>query len=155
MLEHATAAAPPASATSNRPTLLLLGLGAFAVGTDAYVVAGLPPDLAQGLGVSQPAAGQAVTVFSFSYALMAPVLAAGIAVAGWGAGTWMQTAPQQYRLLASAPDAGRVVISLNASAVYFGIGLGGLPVGTLPLVGAAVAATALGVVLVSRDPGRR
>jgi MFS transporter, DHA1 family, inner membrane transport protein len=89
------------------------------------------------------------------------LLAAAIAVVVWGAGTWMQTAPQQYRLIALAPQASRVVISLNASAIYVGIGLGGLigglvlsglPAGFLPLAGAAVAAAALGVLLLSSDP---
>jgi DHA1 family inner membrane transport protein len=91
-------------------------------------------------------------------------LAAAVAVAAWGAGTWMQTPPQQYRLLALAPDAARVVISLNASAIYVGIGLGGLvgglllsglPAGVLPLVGAAGAAAALLVLRRSTDPARR
>jgi predicted MFS family arabinose efflux permease len=54
---------------------LVLGLGAFAVGTDAYVVAGFLPAMARSLGVSVGTAGQAATVFAISYAVLSPVLA--------------------------------------------------------------------------------
>jgi hypothetical protein len=40
---------------------LVLGLGAFAVGTDALVVAGFLPDTAASLHVSTATAGQSVT----------------------------------------------------------------------------------------------
>ncbi|WP_380282065.1 MFS transporter [Kitasatospora purpeofusca] len=52
-----------------------LALGTFAVGTDAFVVAGFLPELAADLGVSTATAGQAVTVFAAAYALLSPVLA--------------------------------------------------------------------------------
>jgi MFS transporter, DHA1 family, inner membrane transport protein len=87
-------------------------------------------------------------------------VAAGIAVAVWGAGTWMQAPLQQYRLMALAPQASRVVISLNASAIYVGIGLGGLVLSglsaaALPLVGAAAATAALLALSWSSKPVRR
>jgi DHA1 family inner membrane transport protein len=44
--------------------------------------------------------------------------------AGWGAASWMQTPPQQHRLLAAAPEHGLLVIGTNASALYAGIALG-------------------------------
>ncbi|MEV4397858.1 MFS transporter [Nonomuraea sp. NPDC049607] len=56
------------------PTLVL-ALGTFAVGTDAFVVAGFLPDLAASLGVTEGAAGQSVTVFAAAYAVLSPVLA--------------------------------------------------------------------------------
>jgi DHA1 family inner membrane transport protein len=144
--------------------LLLYGLGAIA------------GNLLAGLGVdrfgARPMLGAAFAlqvlalagVWAVGMVDRGDVLAVAVAVAGWGAGTWMQTPPQQYRLIAFAPQASRVVISLNASAIYVGIGLGGLvgglvlsslPAGALPLVGAAVAAAALGVLLLSSDPPRR
>ncbi|MER6361748.1 MFS transporter [Kitasatospora sp. NPDC001527] len=52
-----------------------LALGTFAVGTDAFVVAGFLPELAADLGVPTATAGQAVTVFAAAYALLSPVLA--------------------------------------------------------------------------------
>ncbi|WP_433172962.1 MFS transporter [Actinoallomurus sp. CA-150999] len=56
------------------PTLVL-ALGTFAVGTDAFIVAGFLPSMARTLHVSTGAAGQSVTVFAVAYAVLAPVLA--------------------------------------------------------------------------------
>ncbi|MFD4460458.1 MFS transporter [Nocardia sp. NPDC058480] len=54
---------------------LILALGTFAVGTDAFILAGFLPDMAAELSVSTGAAGAAVTVFAAAYALLSPVLA--------------------------------------------------------------------------------
>ncbi|MFE0156716.1 MFS transporter [Nonomuraea sp. NPDC059007] len=54
--------------------LLPLALATFAVGTDAFVMAGLLPSIAADLEVSVPAAGQLVTVFALTLALAAPIL---------------------------------------------------------------------------------
>lgn len=53
----------------------LLALGTFAVGTDAFVVAGFLPAMSSGLDVSIAAAGQSVTVFAAAYAALSPLLA--------------------------------------------------------------------------------
>jgi predicted MFS family arabinose efflux permease len=42
----------------------------------------------------------------------------------YGLGTWAVTPPQQQRLLAHG--GGRVLLSLNASALYAGVALGGI-----------------------------
>jgi predicted MFS family arabinose efflux permease len=42
----------------------------------------------------------------------------------WGIAAWMFIAPQQHRLLAMAPESPSVILSLNASAIYLGIGSG-------------------------------
>jgi predicted MFS family arabinose efflux permease len=55
--------------------LVWLAVGAFAIGTEGYVVAGLLPDLAADLHVSVALAGQLITVFALAYALGSPVLA--------------------------------------------------------------------------------
>lgn len=55
--------------------LLVLALGTFAIGTDAYVVAGILPAVARSLDVSVAAAGQFVTVYSFTYAVLTPIIA--------------------------------------------------------------------------------
>jgi MFS transporter, DHA1 family, inner membrane transport protein len=55
--------------------LLWLTLGAFSIGTEGFMIAGLLPSLARDLNVGLPAAGHLVTVFSFAYALGAPVIA--------------------------------------------------------------------------------
>ncbi len=53
-----------------------LGIGAFAIGTDLFVVAGVLPGLAADLAVTVGAAGLTVTVFALAYATGAPVLSA-------------------------------------------------------------------------------
>lgn len=54
----------------------LLAVGAFALGLDAYVTAGLLPEVAGDLGTSIAATGQMVTAFTLAYALASPLLAA-------------------------------------------------------------------------------
>src|SRR5262249_26839400 len=56
--------------------LLTLALGMFAMGTDNFVVAGILPGVAGSLHTSVSVAGQMVTLYALSYALMAPVMAA-------------------------------------------------------------------------------
>ncbi|MFJ5231043.1 MFS transporter [Kitasatospora sp. NPDC088391] len=80
--------------------------------------------------------GVMAAVFVLLAALAAPAVRAGAApfgaaavlpalpVLGWGASSWCQTPPQQHRLLALAPEQGALLVSLNASAIYLGIGAG-------------------------------
>ncbi|HEU5158129.1 MAG TPA: MFS transporter [Streptosporangiaceae bacterium] len=68
----------------------VLGFGAFAVGTDAFVIAGLLADISDSLSVSVAAAGQLVSVFSIAYAVFSPVLAA--LTGGWSRRTVLITA---------------------------------------------------------------
>ncbi len=58
-----------------RSQLLILALGTFALGTDVFVIAGVLPDVAQGIRVSLSSAGFLVTVFALTYAIGSPVLA--------------------------------------------------------------------------------
>lgn len=55
--------------------LLVLALGAFAIGTDSYVVAGILPRVAASFATSVAAAAQFVSVYSLSYGLLSPVIA--------------------------------------------------------------------------------
>jgi predicted MFS family arabinose efflux permease len=64
---------PKGSGPLVRP-LLPLALATFAVGTDAFVMAGLLPAIAADLDVGMPAAGQLVTVFALTLAVAAPIL---------------------------------------------------------------------------------
>ncbi|MBB5574690.1 MFS transporter [Rhizobium paranaense] len=59
--------------------LLVLACGMFAIGTDSFVVSGLLRQVSVSLGVSIALAGQMVTVFALSYALLSPVVAAAAA----------------------------------------------------------------------------
>lgn len=56
--------------------VMLLALGNFAVGTDAFVVAGVLPTIAKETGVTVSPAGQLVTLFSVTYGVSAPLLMA-------------------------------------------------------------------------------
>ncbi|MEV3873899.1 MFS transporter [Streptomyces sp. LE64] len=64
--------APPQGGLSST---LVLALGTFAVGTDAFVVAGFLPEMAADLEVSKATAGQSITVFAAAYAVLSPILA--------------------------------------------------------------------------------
>ena len=91
--------------------LLVLALGMFALGTDSYVVAGVLPEISRAFGVSVGAAGQMTTVYSVTFALLAPVIAAIAA-----------SVPRKNMLLAGAAI---FVISNLATAVAptFGVAL--------------------------------
>ncbi|MBO1418308.1 MFS transporter [Streptomyces sp. FH025] len=58
-----------------RARTAILTLGAFAVGTDGYVIVGLLPQIDRTLHVSSAASGQLVSVFALVVAFLAPVLA--------------------------------------------------------------------------------
>jgi predicted MFS family arabinose efflux permease len=58
-----------------RRPVLLLALGTFALGTDAFVISGVLPAVGADLGTSLATTGLLITVFSAVYAVAAPVLA--------------------------------------------------------------------------------
>jgi len=55
--------------------VFLLTIGMFALGFDAYVIAGLLPNMGATFKISASQTGQAVSVFTFCYALAAPIFA--------------------------------------------------------------------------------
>ncbi|CAM3997225.1 MFS transporter [Nocardiopsis rhodophaea] len=59
--------------------LLALLAAAFVLYTDDYVIAGVLPEIAHDLGVTEAQAGQLVTIFSLTVAVVAPI--AGVALA--------------------------------------------------------------------------
>jgi predicted MFS family arabinose efflux permease len=59
--------------------LHILAAGMFAIGTDSFVVAGILPQVAASLGVPIALAGQMVTLYALSYALLSPTVAALLA----------------------------------------------------------------------------
>jgi len=54
--------------------LYWMALGAFAIGTESFMIAAVLPDIAADLSVSEQAAGQLVSVFALTYAASSPVL---------------------------------------------------------------------------------
>jgi MFS transporter, DHA1 family, inner membrane transport protein len=59
--------------------LLVLACGMFAIGTDSFVVAGVLDQISMSYGVSVALAGQMVTLYALSFALLSPVIAAAAA----------------------------------------------------------------------------
>ncbi len=49
---------------------------------------------------------------------------AALALIVWGVAGWSLTPTQQHRLVAFAPDAAGIILSLNSSAIYLGFSLG-------------------------------
>jgi DHA1 family inner membrane transport protein len=121
--------------------LLMLALGMFAIGTDNFVVAGILPSVAESLNTSVSLAGQMVTVYALSYAVLSPVMAAL-------AGAW----PRKLLLVSALGifTVGNVITALatDLNTVLASRALAGL--------GAAMfAPTALGVASLLGDPARR
>lgn len=59
-------------------SVYLLSLGNFVLGFDAFVVAGLLPQISETFAVSVPSAGLSVAIFTISYALSAPIFATAL-----------------------------------------------------------------------------
>lgn len=121
--------------------LLILALGMFAMGTDNFVVAGILPDVAESLNTTVSLAGQMVTVYALSYAVMAPVMAA--VAGGWPRKLLLVLALGIF-VLGNAITA----LATDLNIVLFSRALAGL--------GAAMfSPTALGVAALLVDPARR
>jgi predicted MFS family arabinose efflux permease len=59
-----------------------------------------------------------------SLASIALPILVGVLALTWGASSWCQTPPQQHRLIAVASNEAPLVIALNSSGIYIGIGVG-------------------------------
>ncbi|WP_315838379.1 MFS transporter [Bradyrhizobium prioriisuperbiae] len=65
-----------AAALPSRAPLVWLAFGAFAVATEAFMIAPLLPDIGGDLSVGVGQAGQLITAFALTYAISSPVLTA-------------------------------------------------------------------------------
>ncbi|MFI5824771.1 MFS transporter [Streptomyces rishiriensis] len=117
--------------------VLLLGFGALAVGTDAYVTAGLLPAIGRDLHEPASVTGQLVTVFMLCYALLAPLV--GAALSRWGI---RQVLVAALFLFCLANAASALAPSLAALAVARG--LAGVAAGVFMPVAATAAAALAG-----------
>ncbi|MFI9201353.1 MFS transporter [Streptomyces sp. NPDC053048] len=72
-------AADTAARGATRWAVPMLGFATFAIGTDEFVLAGVLPELGDDLGVSIGTAGQVVTAFALTCAILAPILATATA----------------------------------------------------------------------------
>jgi predicted MFS family arabinose efflux permease len=88
-------------------------------------------------------------------------IAAGVTLFVWGLATWSFNPPVQHRLIELSPGHAGLVLSLNASAIYLGVGLSGViggavldSAGPLVLPEVAAALTLVALVLVGTAWGR-
>ena len=56
--------------------VLALALGGFGIGTTEFVAMGLLPDIATGLGITEPTAGHIISVYALGVVIGAPLIAA-------------------------------------------------------------------------------
>jgi predicted MFS family arabinose efflux permease len=110
----------PVQSWRNAP-IYWLALGAFAVGTEAFMISAILPDIASSLSVSYQAAGLLVAIFSFTYALTSPVLTALTSAIGRrGLLMWSMTAFAGANVIAAAaPDywslvGARILLAMTA-----------------------------------------
>ncbi|RBQ16969.1 MFS transporter [Spongiactinospora rosea] len=144
------------------PVLWLLATGAFAIGTDAFVIAGVLTELAAELAVSPGTAGQLITVFSLAYAVLAPVNASltgrlsrrtvlAVALAVFVAGNLISAFAGSFavvlagRVVAAAGAAGYTPQASAAAAALAGEERRGAALSVV--IGGLTVATALGVPL--------
>jgi len=92
--------------------LVVLAMGMFAIGTDSLVVAGILTEVSRSLEATIAQAGQMVTLYAVSYAVMSPVVAA--AAARW----------PRKRLLLSGLGVFVMANALTAMAPTLGMVLG-------------------------------
>lgn len=108
--------------------LLALATGAFGIGITEFAPMGLLPDMAEGLGVSIPAAGLLVSAYALGVMLGAPLMTLTTArmkrrtlliglMAIFTLGNFLSAIAGDYALLMVA----RVITSLNHGA-FFGVG---------------------------------
>jgi len=112
-----------ATAADSLASLIWLTLGAFAIGSEGFMIAGLLPALARDLNVGLPTAGHLVTAFSLAYAIGAPVMAmstAGlerrrllvVAMGGFALGNLLAALAPGYAALLAA----RLLLALSAAS---------------------------------------
>jgi predicted MFS family arabinose efflux permease len=112
--------------------LVLLALGAFTIGTDCYLVAGILPNIAADLSVPVATAGQLVSIFAIAYAVAAPLMSAnhagitlgaslgGLVISSYGAGPVLVVAAVVEFIVVAALITGGVVEHLRVVREFAG-----------------------------------
>ncbi|WP_460580882.1 MFS transporter [Humibacter ginsengisoli] len=113
--------------------LLLLALGLFAVGTNAFVIAGLLPHIAHELDASQASVSYTITLYALVVAVASPAVSIGL------------SRVPRWLLMASGAllfAIGTVVAALSTSLMEFGVGRVIAALGGAALVPTATAVAA-------------
>lgn len=123
------------------PALLyLIALGNLVVGSSAFVVSGVLDLIADGLGVSLAAAGQAMSVYALATALLAPALL--VATGGW---------PRKRAILLAL-----ALFAVGNALAALASGLGQLYLGRVLMgMGSMFTPIGAGIALVSVAPAQR
>jgi predicted MFS family arabinose efflux permease len=118
------------------------------------------------LGSARPlfiSLGAAIVLLATLPLVMVSVPAAAVVMFVWGMFTWAFNPPMQNHLIGLSPSNSALVLSLNASAIYLGVGLSGLSGGmvidlvgirALPQVAAFAAAAAVVLLVLGLRPVR-
>jgi len=130
-------ACPPSRAPAGggvRGAVVAMGVGGFAIGTGEFVIMGLLPEVAQGLGISIPQAGHVISAYALGVVVGAPLLA--VLAAGWPRRRLLVALMAVFALGNFASAAAPGYVSLNLLRF-----VAGLPHGTYFGVAALVAAS--------------
>jgi DHA1 family inner membrane transport protein len=64
----------PTRPRSVLPALIALSVGGFAIGTTEFATMGVLPEIAEGVGVSVPAAGHVISAYALGVVVGVPIL---------------------------------------------------------------------------------
>jgi predicted MFS family arabinose efflux permease len=100
----------------------LLALGTFAIGTDAFIIAGVLPDISTSLSSSVGATGLVVSIFSLAYAVGSPVVSS--LSAGWRRSTVLIGGLSVFALANLLSAASPTLVILLASRILAALSAG-------------------------------
>ncbi|MBP0579157.1 MFS transporter [Labrys sp. LIt4] len=103
-------------------TLAWLALGAFAIGSEGLMIAGILPRIAEDLGIPVAHAGHLVTIFALAYAVGSPLIA--VATARWERRTLLITAMAVFSLANLAAAFATGFLTLAASRIVLALSAG-------------------------------
>jgi predicted MFS family arabinose efflux permease len=103
-------------------TLLWLALGAFAIGSEGFMIAGILPRIAHDFDISIAQAGSLVTIFSLTYAVGSPLIA--VATANWERRTLLASAVGFFAVANLAAAAAPGFFSLALGRAFLALSAG-------------------------------
>lgn len=100
---EATTEVVPTRASHFRLAVFALAVGGFAIGTTEFVTMGLLPQIAEGVGVSIPAAGQVISAYALGVVVGAPLIAVfGARLPRRALLVWLMVAYAAFNLVSAA-----------------------------------------------------
>jgi len=134
-------------------------IGAFAMGADEFIVAGVVEPIAEDLNVTLGAGGLFESAYALGVAIGAPLFTAIVGLFVYGVAAFAVVAPLQLRVMTQAGNAPDVASAANISAFTLGSALGiwlggaaidaGLGLTSVNWVGGLISLTGFALALVS------